>query len=632
MDVALIKFRLIDFLSLNPTMTTSVSSPFINIAAYKFVRLDGLAQRRSDLRRLCQELQLKGTILLSAEGINLFLAGTPENIQQFLSELRAHPEFSDLEAKESPSDHQPFSRLLVRLKKEIITLGVDGIDPVNHPSPKLKPTDLRDWIRQGKKFHFLDTRNRYEIEVGTFAGAVDLQIDSFRQFPEAIRQLPEAWKDEPIVMFCTGGIRCEKAGPLMEREGFRHIYQLEGGILKYFEECGGEGYRGDCFVFDKRVAVNPDLHETDTGLCYACQAVLSVADQQHPHYQPPNSCPHCYQSAEQRMRTAVERRNAEIARLVTPLPGSIPEDNIRPLNVPERFDRFPLIDFLRSLHAHAQPGYWEAEVALGRIRLDNQILQPDSEIRAGWRLQHLFPQNIEPDVNAQIKIIYEDEALVGIDKPAPLPMHPCGRFNRNTLISILDRAYAPQRLRMLHRLDANTTGVVVLARTKDFARRVHPQFSTGLVEKRYVALVHGEPQTDRFSSDLKISRQTHRAGGRFADPESGLESRTDFRVIWRRDGRSLIECKPQTGRTNQIRIHLASLGFPIVGDQLYRSPADCFQSLDSPSDEPQEITQTLSIDDQPLCLHSWSIALLHPQRPDQEIEIQCELPRWAIAD
>lgn len=612
-------------------MTTTQIAPFVNIAAYKFVQLDNLAERRPKLRQRCQELGLKGTILLSHEGINLFLAGSPESVSEFLKFLRGQPEFSDLEVKESPSDHQPFSRLLVRLKKEIITLGVEGIDPVNRPSPKLKPAELRDWIRKGKPFHFLDTRNIYEIEVGTFENAVDLRIDSFREFPEAIRQLPESWKNEPIVMFCTGGIRCEKAGPLMEREGYQHIYQLEGGILKYFEECGGEGYQGDCFVFDKRVAVNPNLAETDTGLCFACQAVLSPADQIHPQYQPPRSCPHCYQTAEQQMQATITERNRLISKIVDPLPGSLPYDNIRPLNVAERFDRFRLLDFLTGLHGHAEPGYWQQECKLGRILVDGRVLNEDEVVRAGWRLQHLFSQTVEPTVNADIRVIYEDEALVGIDKPAPLPMHPCGRFNRNSLISILDQVYAPQRLRMLHRLDANTTGVVVMARTKEFSRRVHPQFAKGQVEKTYLALVNGTPKSEVFASEMKISRDTNRAGGRYADAEDGLDSRTEFRLLWSRGYRALIECRPLTGRTNQIRIHLATLGLPIIGDPLYRSPVDC-ERISSVSNEPspfEDATQTLPLDAEPLCLHSWRIRFHHPQAPERRIEIQTAPPQWS---
>ena len=202
-------------------------------------------------------------ILLSTEGINLFLAGTRGNIDSFLEKLRVCPEFSDLEVKESISDHQPFSRMLVRLKKEIIAMGHDEIRPHQQSSPKLSAKELKKWLDEGRDVTLLDVRNDYEVEVGTFKDAVPIGVDSFRDFPDAAEKLPGELKQKPIVMFCTGGIRCEKAGPLMENQGFQEIYQLDGGILKYFEECGGDHYDGDCFVFDKRVVLDPGLQETE---------------------------------------------------------------------------------------------------------------------------------------------------------------------------------------------------------------------------------------------------------------------------------------------------------------------------------------------------------------------------------
>ena len=608
-------------------MSTTVTAPFVNIAAYKFVGLENLRERREELRERCLLLGLKGTILLSREGINLFLAGSPESITTFLGHLRSHAEFQDLEVKESPSDHQPFSRMLVRIKKEIITLGVEGIDPVNKPSPKLPPETLRQWIRERRPIHLLDTRNIYEVELGTFENAVTLPIDSFRQFPEAIRQLPESWKKEPVVMFCTGGIRCEKAGPLMEREGYEQIFQLEGGILKYFEECHGEGYTGDCFVFDKRVTVNPGLQETEAGLCFACQAVLSAADQQHPNFQPPRCCPHCFQAEEVKMRARIEQRNVEIRRRTSPLPGSTPYDNIRPLNVPEKYDLARLIDVLQGMHGHVPPDYWQNECRLGRIRCQDQLLNEDAIVRAGARLEHLFPQTVEPEVNAAIEILYEDDALVAVNKPAPLPMHPCGRFNRNSLIYILDQIYAPHCLRMLHRLDANTTGVVVLARTKEHSRRVHPQFANGQVQKKYLALVHGVPLTESFHCDLKISREATRLGGRFADTEGGLPCTTEFQLLKTNGQHSLLECRPLTGRTNQIRLHLASLGLPIVGDPLYRRPEACLENVKV--DDGDELTHTLSVNAPPLCLHSWELTFENPLN-GKRFKVSAPPPSWSI--
>ena len=279
----------------------------LNIAAYKFVPLTELPERREQLRNFCLELELRGTILLSPEGINLFLAGEREAVEQLLAKLQEDAEIGTLKVKESLSDHQPFNRMLVRLKKEIIAFGIDGIDPLNAPSKKISPETLKQWLDEGRPVTLLDTRNDYEVRLGTFTGAVPIGVDHFRDFPTAVDDLGDALPDQPIVMFCTGGIRCEKAGPYMERAGYGNVYQLEGGILKYFEDCGGEHYDGDCFVFDKRTALDPELQETATTLCYACQNPLTAEEQQSPHYVPGESCGYCWKKREP-PRDADERR------------------------------------------------------------------------------------------------------------------------------------------------------------------------------------------------------------------------------------------------------------------------------------------------------------------------------------
>jgi len=274
----------------------SKDAQVLNIAAYKFVPLTELAVRRERLRTLCLELELRGTILLSREGINLFIAGRQSSIRRLLSELQQDVEIGALEIKESWSEYQPFNRMLVRLKNEIIAFGIDGIDPGNAPSKKISPLQLKQWLDEGKSVTLLDTRNDYEVRLGTFNNAVPIGIDHFRDFPAAVDQLANDLPDQPIVMFCTGGIRCEKAGPYMEQAGFDEVYQLEGGILKYFEECGGKHYEGDCFVFDKRTALDAQLQETSTTLCYACQSPLTHEEQQSPHYVPSESCPYCWEN------------------------------------------------------------------------------------------------------------------------------------------------------------------------------------------------------------------------------------------------------------------------------------------------------------------------------------------------
>jgi UPF0176 protein len=266
---------------------------FINLSVYKFTPLENLLELRQRLLELGHSRSLKGTILLSGEGINLFVAGLRADVDALIAELRRLPGLADLTPKESESADQPFNRMLVKIKKEIIAFGVEGIDPARQPSAKLAPRTLKQWLDEGREVTLLDTRNDYEVRMGTFRGAVPAGIDNFRDFPDAVSRLKPELKDKPIVMFCTGGIRCEKAGPFMAREGF-NVFQLDGGILKYFEECGGAHYDGECFVFDKRVGVDAALQETDSALCFACQMPLTAEEQRHPQYVPDLSCPHCF--------------------------------------------------------------------------------------------------------------------------------------------------------------------------------------------------------------------------------------------------------------------------------------------------------------------------------------------------
>ncbi len=597
--------------------------PIINIAAYKFVRLDDLPQWRIVFRRKTSELQLHGTVLLSHEGINLFVAGYREQVDGFLEWLRQHDEFADLQAKESPGDHKPFNRMLVRLKKEIISMGVPEIDPVSHPSPKISAKQLKQWLDEGREITLLDTRNDYEIGLGTFENAISVGIDHFRQFPEAVKSLPSETRKRPIVVFCTGGIRCEKAGPLMQRNGFEEIYQLDGGILKYFEECGGDHFQGDCFVFDHRVAVDPKLHETGAAVCFACQAVLTPEQQQHPQYDPPNSCQFCFKPPVVRMQQRIEEREEALRKACNPLPGSNPYTNIRPLNVPLKYDGWKVADLLHDMHPHMESGYWIGECELGRALNGDRVLSAEDTVRSGWRLSHWIPDTREPNVNADIRIIHEDARIVVVNKPAPLPMHPSGRFNRNTLVKILNLVYYPEILRPAHRLDANTTGVVVLSRNRATARLVQPQFENGSAQKAYLAVVHGKPAESEFRCDEPIGREADVSGSRTVDAE-GLPATTLFRVLGHpHPDQSLIECRPLTGRTNQIRLHLATLGFPIVGDRVYSSePGDRAKS------QVQQTPGTISPNDPPMCLHAWQITLQHPDS-NEPITFEAEPPTWA---
>lgn len=230
----------------------------LNIAAYKFVPLCAPAALRDELRLLCHARELRGTILLSVEGINLFIAGVPDAVEALIARFKGDSRFSDMTYKRSFSRTVPFKRMLVKVKREIIAGKHPGELP---PAPRLSAHQLKRWLDEGRPLTLLDTRNAFEVEVGTFRGARDLALGNFREFAEKTSQLRTQALAGPIVTFCTGGIRCEKAAPMLLAQGFRDVYQLDGGILEYFQQCGGAHYDGNCFVFDERAALTPQLEE-----------------------------------------------------------------------------------------------------------------------------------------------------------------------------------------------------------------------------------------------------------------------------------------------------------------------------------------------------------------------------------
>ena len=270
-----------------------MSGTVVNIAGYRFADMPDRDELRQPFRDLCQELSLKGTILLAHEGINFFLAGSQTSIDSFIEYLEADARFTDIPLKVSFSDYQPFRRMNVRLKKEIISLGLDHIKPAELNGEEITPTAFKQLLDAGEEVIVLDTRNEYECRIGTFENAFELNIRSFRDFPKAVSKMDDELKDKPVVMFCTGGIRCEKASVVMMDAGFSNVKQLKGGILGYFEEVGGDYWNGDCFVFDRRVAVNPKLEETEVVQCYACREPLLLEEQNTGEYVIAQSCPYC---------------------------------------------------------------------------------------------------------------------------------------------------------------------------------------------------------------------------------------------------------------------------------------------------------------------------------------------------
>jgi UPF0176 protein len=281
----------------------SVMQQILNLAAYRFVTLENTAQWRPLLLERCRALDLRGTILLAPEGINLFVAGTIDAARAFIDYLRNDPlfegKFADLQFKESLSTDRPFNRMLVRLKREIITMKKPAIRPEEGRAPSVAPRTLKEWLDrgyddEGRPVVMLDTRNAFEVDVGTFDNTLDYRIEKFSEFPAVIEAHRADLEGKTVVSFCTGGIRCEKAAIHMKEVGIDHVYQLEGGILKYFEEVGGAHYRGDCFVFDQRTALNPQLQPTDTVQCFACRAVVTPLEQQSPLYVAGKSCPACH--------------------------------------------------------------------------------------------------------------------------------------------------------------------------------------------------------------------------------------------------------------------------------------------------------------------------------------------------
>ena len=265
----------------------------VNIAGYKFEPLVDPVDLVSVYQQKCDELELKGTMLISKNGINFSLAGTHQATDTIVAFLEEDNRFLNIPLKVTYSKTQPFRRMKVRLKKEIISLGRKDINPRELTGKRISPQGLKNLLDNKEDILVLDTRNEYETRVGKFENAIDLNLDTFRNFPEAIESLPEEYKDKQIIMYCTGGIRCEKASAVMMKAGFADVKQLEGGVLDYFKETGGAYWKGDCFVFDERVALDKELKETDYIYCYICREPLSAEEKASPDFKINEYCPYC---------------------------------------------------------------------------------------------------------------------------------------------------------------------------------------------------------------------------------------------------------------------------------------------------------------------------------------------------
>lgn len=309
-------------------------SRIVVVALYKFVTLEDYQELRQPLLDVLSANGAKGTLLLALEGINGTIAGPREGMDQVLAWLRQDPRLADLDWKESLCDEMPFYRTKVKLKKEIVTIGVPGISPNEKVGTYVEPADWNALISDPEVL-LIDTRNDYEVSIGTFEGAIDPKTKTFREFPDYVKEHFDPARHRKVAMFCTGGIRCEKASSYMLQQGFDEVFHLKGGILKYFEEVPAEQskWNGECFVFDNRVTVRHDLAPGSFAQCHACRHPVSAEDMASPLFEEGVSCPHCYDSLPEKTRKRAEERQKQIrlAKLRNqPHPIGLPQDQASP--------------------------------------------------------------------------------------------------------------------------------------------------------------------------------------------------------------------------------------------------------------------------------------------------------------
>lgn len=288
-------------------------SNFLVAALYKFVRLPGFADLQKPLLDVCDANGVKGTLLLADEGINGTVAGPEAGVRALLTDLKSRPEFTSLVHKESWAETMPFLRMKVRLKKEIVTMGVPGTDPNNIVGTYVKPEDWNALISDPDVV-LVDTRNDYEVSIGTFKGAVDPNTTTFREFPKWVAENKDTLKKPKIAMFCTGGIRCEKSTAYLKGQGYDEVYHLEGGILKYLEEMREEQslWEGQCFVFDERISVGHGLKQGDYDQCYGCRWPITEEDKTSSKYEKGVSCPRCFDGLSDQKKSQSKERQKQI--------------------------------------------------------------------------------------------------------------------------------------------------------------------------------------------------------------------------------------------------------------------------------------------------------------------------------
>ncbi len=286
--------------------------PVTVVTFYKFVALPDYADLQQPLKEICQSQNVRGTVLLAAEGINGTIAGTRHGIDTVLTHIQSDPRLVDIDIKAAFSAEPPFEKLKIRLKKEIVTIGLPEINPAQQVGTYVSP---KDWnkIVADPEVTIIDTRNDYEVGMGTFRGAQNPQTEVFNEFPNYIKENLDPKKNKKVAMFCTGGIRCEKASSYMLAQGFEEVYHLKGGILKYLEEVSKSEslWEGECFVFDERVAIGHGLEPGTYAMCYACGHPISIADQQSTDYESEVSCPHCIGELTEEKRDRLRERKRQ---------------------------------------------------------------------------------------------------------------------------------------------------------------------------------------------------------------------------------------------------------------------------------------------------------------------------------